>query len=68
MSENAKIDDNVRRAAQQAGLDRAFKLFPDAVKAAYERGTRPLGAAPEGTPPLLHPAPVFDPVRFEPRK
>ena len=55
----------VRLAAEQAGLDRALKLFPDGVKAAAERGTRPLGAPPKGTPRLLHPAPVFDPTHFE---
>ena len=55
----------LRRAAEQAWLLRALKLFPDGMKNAIERGTRPLGAPPKGTPPLLHPAPVFDPSRFE---
>ncbi len=55
----------VRMAAEQAGLQRALELFPDGVKTTFERGTRPLGAPPKGTPPLLHPAPVFDPARFE---
>ena len=44
---------------------RYINLFPAGVKAGFERGTRPLGAAPKDTPPLLHPAPVFDPMRFE---
>jgi hypothetical protein len=55
----------VRLAAEQQGLQRALELFPDMVKAAYERGTAPLGAFPKGTPPLIGPAPVFDPTRFE---
>ena len=55
----------VRAAAEQAGLQRAMQKFPDGVKAGYERGARPLGAAPKGTPALIHPAPVFDPARFE---
>ena len=62
---DASDNEAVRLAAEQAGLGKALKLFPDGVKAAVERGTRPLGAAPKGTPSLLHPAPVFDPRRFE---
>jgi hypothetical protein len=57
--------DGVRLAAEQAGLARALELFPDIVKAAIERGSRPLGGPPAGTSPLIHPAPVFDPTRFE---
>ncbi len=62
---DASDNEAVRLAAEQAGLQRALKLFPDAVKATFERGARPLGALPKGTPPLIHPAPVFDPTRFE---
>ena len=57
--------ETIRAAAEQAGLQRALQKFPDGVKAAFERGTRPLGAAPKDTPPLIHPAPAFDPTRFE---
>lgn len=58
----------VRLAAEQAGLGKALKLFPEGVKVTFERGMRPLGEVPKGTPPLLHPAPVFDPVRFESKR
>jgi hypothetical protein len=68
MPDTLKIPEAIRLAAEQAGLGKALKLFPEAVKAAFERGTRPLGAPPKGTPPLLHPAPVFDAARLEPRK
>ncbi len=62
---DASDNEAMRLATEQAGLQRALKLFPDAVKATYERGARPLGAPPNGTPRLIHPAPVFDPTRFE---
>jgi hypothetical protein len=65
MADTSKIPETIRRAAGPAGLGRALELFPETVKAAWDRGTRPLGAPPEGTPPLLHPAPVFDPTQFE---
>jgi hypothetical protein len=68
MAKSADGTKSLRRAAEQAGLLQALKLFPDAVKAAIERGSRPLGVPPNGTPPLLHPAPVFDPVRFETKR
>jgi hypothetical protein len=57
--------DPVRLLAAQQGLERALELFPDAVKAAVERGSRPLGPPPAGTPALIAPAPVFNPARFE---
>jgi hypothetical protein len=65
MSDASDIPEHVRLAAEQAGLGRALKLFPESVKATFERGARPLGAPPKGAPPLIHPAPVFDPTRFE---
>ena len=65
MSDASDIPEHVRLAAEQAGLGRALKLFPEGVKATFERGARPLGAPPKGTPALIHPAPVFDAVRFE---
>jgi hypothetical protein len=55
----------IRLLAQQAGLGRALELFPDAVKAAAERGLRPLGDPPGGASPTAHPAPVFNPTRYE---
>ncbi len=63
---DASDTEAMRLAAKQAGLQRALKLFPDAMKAAIERGARSLGAPPKGTPRLIHPAPVFDPTQFEP--
>ena len=65
MSDVSSDSETMRRAAEQAGLGRAFEKFPDGVKAAVERGSRTLGAPPKGTPRLIHPAPVFDPSRFE---
>ena len=65
MSKDAKLPEAVRLAAEQQGLHRALELFPDMVRTAAERGMAPLGAFPKGTPPLIGPAPVFDPTRFE---
>jgi hypothetical protein len=63
---NDKLADYTRTLAEQHGLSRALEKFPDAVKAAIERGLRPVGALPAGNSPLTHPAPVFDPASFEP--
>ena len=60
------IPEQTRLAAEQQGLGKALQLFPEGVKAAYERGTRPLGAPPKGTSPIVTPAHVFNPTRFEP--
>jgi hypothetical protein len=65
MVEPKKIPDVIRVIAEQQGLARALNLYPDAVKAASERGLRPLGEAPDGTSAVASPAPVFDPTRFE---
>jgi hypothetical protein len=65
MSDTPDIPEHVRLAAEQQGLGKALKLFPDGVKAAAERGLKPLGAAPEGNAPIAQPAPIFDPARFE---
>jgi hypothetical protein len=65
MSDAPKIPEAVRIAAEQAGLARALKLFPDGVVAAAERGLRPLGELPKGTSPIVSPAPIFNPARFE---
>ena len=63
----SNIDNAVLRAmAEQHGLKRALEKFPDGVKAGAERGLRPVGSMPPGNPPLTHPAPVFNPARFEP--
>ena len=60
--------DTVRVLAEQAGLGKALKLFPDGVKAAVERGTKPLGDPPKGHVPTASPAPVFNPAAFEAKK
>jgi hypothetical protein len=65
MSDGKKIPEQVRLLAEQAGLGRALKLFPETVAAAAERGLRPLGEPPGGISPIASPAPVFDPTHFE---
>jgi hypothetical protein len=65
MADKDQVSDAVRVIAEQQGLSRALKLYPDAIKAAAERGLRPLGAAPPGNSPIASPAPVFDPSRYE---
>jgi hypothetical protein len=62
---DAANSDRLRILAEQAGLNRALRLFPDGVKAAAERGLRPLGDHAKGHVPTAHPAPVFDPTQFE---
>jgi hypothetical protein len=64
MSDASKLPDHIRHAAEQAGLGKALKLFPDGVASAYERGTRPLGDHP-GLSPIASPAAIFNPARFE---
>jgi hypothetical protein len=65
MSDASKVPDDVRRLAEQAGLTRALELFPNEVKAAAERGLRPLGEHSKGVSTSSAPASVFDPARFE---
>ena len=65
MSESSSESELLRLLCEQRGLRRALKLFPDGVKAAVERGMRPLGDPPPGNSPIAAPAPIFDPVRFE---
>ena len=65
MSEAPKTPDALRLLAEQHGLAKALKLYPEGVKAAAERGLRPLGALPKGTTSISSPAPVFNPARFE---
>jgi hypothetical protein len=61
-SENS---DAVRLLAEQAGLSKALKLFPEGVKSAVERGSKPIGDPPKGFVPTASPAPVFNPAAFE---
>ena len=63
-----EISDTVRLLAEQAGLGKALKLFPDGVKNAVERGLKPLGDPPKGHVPTASPAPVFDPAAFDGKK
>ena len=65
MNDVSKIPEAVRLLAEQHGLGKALKLFPDGVKAAAERGLKPLGELPEGTTSISSPAPIFYPARFE---
>ena len=65
MSNASKNPETVRLLAEQHGLSKALKLFPDGVKAAAERGLKPLGELPKGTTSISSPAPIFDPARFE---
>ena len=65
MSGAPDVSEQVRLLAEQAGLDKALKLFPDGVKAAVERGLRPIGDPPKGHVPTASPAPVFNPAAFE---
>ena len=44
MSESAKVPEDVRRMAEQHGLAKALKLFPEGVKAAAERGLEAMAA------------------------
>jgi hypothetical protein len=68
MSDASKNPDTVRLLAEQHGLSKALKLFPDGVKAAAERGLKPLGELPKSTTSISSPAPIFNPARFESEK
>jgi hypothetical protein len=65
MSEAPKIPEAVRLMAEQHGLAKALKLYPDGVAAAAERGLRPLGELPDGITSISSPAYIFNPARFE---
>jgi hypothetical protein len=65
MSDTSITPEHLRQLCEQLGLQRAFKLYPDAVRAAAERGLRPLGDPPGGHVPIAAPAAVFNPTRFE---
>ncbi len=60
-----EVSETVRLLAEQAGLGKALKLFPDGVKAAVERGVKPIGDPLKGHVPTASPAPVFNPAAFE---
>ena len=68
MNNTPDISKATRLLAEQAGLAKALKLFPDGVKAAVERGLKPLGDPPKGHVPTASPAPVFNPAAFERKK
>jgi dihydroorotase len=65
MGDAPKTPEAVRLLAEQHGLSKALKLYPDGVTAAVERGLKPLGALPKGTTSISSPAPVFNPASFE---
>ena len=68
MSDTSKNPEAIRLLAEHHGLAKALKLFPDGVKAAAERGLKPLGELPKGTTSINSPAPIFNPARFESEK
>jgi len=65
MSDASISPEQLRQLCEQLGLQRAFKLYPDAVRAAAERGLRPLGDPPGSHVATAAPAAVFNPARFE---
>jgi hypothetical protein len=65
MSEPASASESLRLAAEQRGLSKAMKLFPDGVKGAIEMGLKPLGTPAQGISPTASPASAFNPARFE---
>jgi hypothetical protein len=65
MADTTDSSDATRLFAEQTGLAKALKLFPDGVKAAIERGLKPIGDPPKGHVPTASPAPVFNPAAFE---
>jgi hypothetical protein len=65
MSDAPKTPDAVRLLAEQQGLAKALRLFPEGVQAAAERGAKPLGELPAGTTSISSPAHIFNPARFE---
>jgi hypothetical protein len=68
MTDASKTPEAVRLLAEPQGLAKALKLFPDGVKAAAERGLKPLGELPKGTTSISSPAHIFNPARFESEK
>ena len=68
MGDASNNPESIRLLAEQAGLAKALKLFPDGVKNAIERGSKPIGDPPKGHVPTASPAPVFNPAAFEGKK
>lgn len=62
---DTQSSEQLRLLCEQAGLMRALERFPDGVKAAAERGLRPVSNPPDGYVPTAHPAPVFNPAHYE---
>jgi hypothetical protein len=67
MGDTSNIPESIRLAAEQHGLGRALDLFPELVKAAAERGLKPLGNHRDVSS-LMAPAPIFNPARFDHHK
>ncbi len=65
MSSSKNALDIIKPLAELHGLQRALEKFPDGVKAAAERGLRPVGAMPAGNSPITQPAHIFNPDQFE---
>lgn len=66
MTDTPTVPEHVRLLAEQAGLQRALKLFPDGVTAAVERGLRPLPTpAGANVSPISAPASIFNPASLE---
>jgi hypothetical protein len=65
MSSDSKPDtppaDIMRALVEMRGLDRTYEKFPETVRAAFERGRRPIGSFPENFSPLTEPASRFAP-------
>jgi hypothetical protein len=68
MGDASNIPESIRLAAEQQGLGHALELFPEIVRAAAERGLKPLGGPRQSLPPTVSPASIFDPARFGPGK
>jgi hypothetical protein len=68
MADTAKIESPdaewMQRLAAARGLGRAQALFPDAVAAAFSRGSQSLSTLPATFPALTEPAVTFDPTAF----
>jgi hypothetical protein len=65
MNDSAKMPEAVQQLAEQHGLSKVLRLYPEGVTAAAERGSKPIGDLPAGTTSISAPAPIFDPARFE---
>jgi hypothetical protein len=68
VSDAPKSADDVRRLAEQAGLQRALALAPEIVAATAKRGLHPLSKPPAGLTATTSPAAIFDPAAFESKR